>query len=107
MNTTEVLVDGQVDVERSDAGCVVHAHGELDIATLTELVPAMRQAALDDLDVVLDLSDVSFVDLAFVRAVLEAQARIEAHGHHLTITHPPHSLLRMIDTLHLSDLLIA
>src|SRR5213079_2155403 len=90
-----VAMDPAVEVERRDDHCVVTPHGDLDVSSLSDLVPAMDQALERNLDVVLDLTDVPFVDLAFVRAVLDAQARIADHGHRLTIHNPPHSLLRL------------
>src|SRR5436305_15029883 len=95
---------GTVAVQRSGEHVVVHARGEFDLSNVDVLAPALTAAYDADCDVDLDLTETSFVDIAFLRAVLEAQDRLHNAGHRLTVTHPPPSMLRMIAALRVREL---
>ncbi len=63
------------------AGAVVTVHGELDMLT----VPALRSALNDEIDggsrrLVLDLTDVSFIDSVSLAAIVNARRRLGEGG---------------------------
>ena len=59
---------------------VLHVRGELDMATADALRFALKRALTDDPAVLIDMSDVTFVDVAGVRVILEAAARRNGDG---------------------------
>jgi anti-anti-sigma factor len=59
---------------------VLHVAGELDIATGDQLRAALVHALSASPTVVLDLSGVTFVDVAGLRAILETAESLNGHG---------------------------
>jgi anti-anti-sigma factor len=98
---------GTVAVQRSGEHVVVHARGEFDLSTLDVFTPAMREAYDADCDVDVDLTETSFVDVTFLRLLLDTQDSVHSRGHQMKVIHPPPSLLRMIAALQVRDLEIA
>lgn len=86
----------------SDVGTfVLHLFGACEAATETGLRLQLRRAAAaaDGRWLVVDLSDVPFVDAAGLGSLIEAQALT---GNRLTIQNPPTSLTRILAALDLS-----
>ncbi len=70
------------DVDRT----VVSLYGDHDISTLAELSEAMaRGIALDDAEVVVDLSGVKFMGAATVTVIVRARDFLRAHSRGLTV----------------------
>lgn len=77
--------------------------GEVDIASVDEVTPALLKVeASDARAVVLDLSAVTFLDSTGVRMLLAAEARSRANGHRLTVVSCP-AVDRLIDLCGLRD----
>jgi anti-anti-sigma factor len=106
-----VCCNGGVEV-RTEDGCftvrvccngderTVHAVGQLDISS-REL---MAQTCLDGVHrtVIVDLTELTFMDCGGYRAIVEARTGLEHRGGSLTLTHPtgePARLLTLIDEL--------
>lgn len=78
----------QLDVRRNGAGVVVQLFGELDVVTAPWLVDRMRETLSPaDRAVALELSGLTFLDVAGVRAVVEvddlvkqADGKLEVRG---------------------------
>jgi anti-sigma B factor antagonist len=67
----------------------VHVEGELDIATSPELDRVLRAAELDSQLVVLDLRELTFVDISAIRVILDAASRVRPTGGRLMIARGP------------------
>ncbi|MDQ2710257.1 MAG: STAS domain-containing protein [Actinomycetota bacterium] len=80
---------------------VLHLFGACDAATATGLRLQLRRASLSThgRQLVLDLSDVPFMDAAGLASLIETQGQV---GDRLTIRNPPKSLLRILKALNLT-----
>jgi anti-anti-sigma factor len=84
---------------------ICEASGEIDRATAPEFIAAMC-AAIDSADtrtVVVDCTDVSFIDSGGYHALIGAQEYARAQGHTLVVSHLlPHcaKVLRLCDSAH-------
>lgn len=80
-----------------DAGGVIRVAltGGLDIATAGEVDRVLRRTHAPL--VVLDLRDLSFMDCAGLRMVLEADARLRLAGGRLVVVHGPSQVRRVFD----------
>lgn len=63
----------------------IHVSGELDISTSPELERTLTAAVRDTLLVVLDLSELGFIDSAGVHAIVAADATARAEGRRLVV----------------------
>jgi anti-anti-sigma factor len=66
----------------------VVAAGEFDLATADTLASALAQACEAGLSVVVDLSEVTFIDAWSLRALDEARQRLRSSRHELVVIHP-------------------
>ncbi len=80
---------------------VLRLFGACEAVTESGLRMQLRRAAsaAEDRQLVVDLSDVPYVDAAGLAALIEAQALT---GNRLTIRNPPWSLTRILDALDLT-----
>ena len=68
---------------------VVSLRGEHDLATAHSLAAAIATAAaLDDTDLVLDLSGVQFMDSTTIVVILRGKSLLETRGHTMTVRNP-------------------
>jgi anti-sigma B factor antagonist len=88
----------EAEVEAYGATRTITARGELDVAVTDTLAAAMRRA-LDDAPqiVVLDLSSVTFIDAAGVRAVVNAHRQAQARAAEDTIIPAPTAVHRVFE----------
>lgn len=85
---------------------LVRVGGEVDLATAPELAAALEQAlAGDRRTIVLDLTDVEFIDTSGVGVMLEARRQIRDENAELTVVAPPDSPARRL--LELTELIDA
>jgi anti-anti-sigma factor len=87
----------RIDTVVDDDSARIALHGELDRSTLLplarELLEVERRGTLA---VVLDLTDLSFVDVGGLKLILEAARRLRAAGRQLTIANPPPFARRLL-----------
>lgn len=88
--------------EGGAAGPRVAVHGELDIATASELERELR-ARLGRGDVVLDLQAVSFMDSSGLRALLVASREAREAGRRLLVQPGKGQVLRVIEIAQVSE----
>ncbi|WP_304452009.1 STAS domain-containing protein [Nocardiopsis sp. YSL2] len=87
-----------------DGTTVVELSGEIDIATADQVFADLVTAASEGC-VVVDLSEVEFIDASGVNALVGAmRAAVRAH-HHLALANPPAQLTRILDVLALHAVL--
>ena len=103
-------VDGRLGdraprLSRDGDRTVVWLHGDQDVATASLLAKALAAAiAIDDADLVLDLSDVDFVGAAAVSVVIRGRRFLQERSRKLVLRSPSRGALRLLDACGLSGL---
>jgi anti-anti-sigma factor len=68
---------------------IIHLDGELDLASVSSLPSVLATASGDDgAGLILDLSDVSFIDSTGLGAIIEADALVRRQGGRLAVIAP-------------------
>lgn len=94
-----------VSVRRQDDSVVVEVSGELDLASATQLERALQLAWREQPQlVVIELGELHFIDMAGLRALLEAQRHAEGQGSQLVLAHVRAPLRRVLTLAHMSHL---
>lgn len=87
-----------VDVSPGKYVCVtVRFAGELDFGSAAAARDALAELVRGNRQVVVDLSRVTFLDVAGVRSLLVAQERAVAGGGNLVVRHPSRSVRRILE----------
>jgi anti-anti-sigma factor len=81
----------------------LHPRGEVDMATVAEFERALERGIDSDRDLVVDLSDLTFIDVAGLRALAVAAHRITGTGRRLHLTRPSHNVGRLLRLAGLGD----
>lgn len=85
---------------------VLVLHGELDIVTADDLRQLLDKAcAHDSAAVVIDLSDVPFIDVLSLSAMLATADSLRERGGNLTVTGASSSVRRVCSLLNADDVL--
>jgi anti-anti-sigma factor len=91
---------------RNSDRTVVWLRGEHDVSTVAALSETMAQAvALDDADVVVDLSDVQFMGAATVGVIIRARELLRLQSRSLVLRSPSECARRVLDVCGHADLL--
>jgi anti-anti-sigma factor len=77
--------------------------GELDNAAGAGLLEHFEQVAPDASEVVLDLSEVSFIDSAGMRAIIAIEHRVAERSLSLRIAQPPHEVTELLHVTGIAD----
>lgn len=86
----------RVDAWRSQDGTLrVRLDGDLDIYSAADLHNRLREAEAGCIDVVIDLSGLSFIDCAGLHQIVEAERRARLRGGRLTLIDGPPSVHRL------------
>jgi anti-sigma B factor antagonist len=95
-------------VRRTESRTVVWLSGEHDLSTVDALSQSLARAfALDDADVVLDLSGVQFMGAATIDIIVRAKDALDLRSRDLTLRSPSESAQRVVDLCGLADLVEA
>jgi len=87
----------RVDVERVDGAVRVRPKGELDLASVDDLDARLRaECAAGRRRLVLDLSELRFMDSTGLRLMLTWDARARSDGIEFVVTTPPEHVERVI-----------
>lgn len=78
-------------------GTVVWLRGELDLSSVHELSGIMASAILGDADVVVDLSDVEFMDASTVGVIIRARDFLQLRSRGLALRSPSRYAQRVLD----------
>lgn len=85
-----------IDVVRRDEVTIVSLTGEIDLATQGELRSTLNDLVVaGDVDLVLDLSDVSFIDSTGIGALIGTRRRVHAFQGSLTLVCPDEAILKI------------
>jgi anti-sigma B factor antagonist len=85
---------------------VVHVDGDLDLTTAERLRHDMSQLVGDGPELVLDLTDVSFMDSEGISALLATRSAVLEHGGSLAIRNLSSTVRRALEVTGLAGLLI-
>ena len=95
-----------MEVSSAGPSVVVRPIGELDIAAAAELREALLTACASTTDqVVVDCSEVTFIDSTALGVLAACAKRLNTSGHHLSIRHASTQVRRAIALAGLSDFL--
>jgi anti-sigma B factor antagonist len=89
-------------VAQGDVG-VVAISGELDLASVDELSSALAAAAERSASVVIDVSDVSFIDSTALAALLRSNDELSSSGVPVVVACPPGPVRRLLTMTSLDD----
>lgn len=67
-------------IRRTDEPRVVHVFGELDLATAADLAAALEDEVATDGDLILDLSELIFMDSSGIKVLIETARKLEGKG---------------------------
>ena len=98
----------RASVSREGAGVVVALSGELDLATSARLRSRLADVVQADPPprrVVLDLSDLDFVDASGISVLLAAQRSLSSRGGELLLRSPSRLVRRVVKVLELESVL--
>jgi anti-anti-sigma factor len=91
----------RIDVSSVEGATVVTVDGELDMATADHLVAAAAELPAGHEPLVLDLSNVSFLDSSGMRALLEVSDQAADRGRPTGLLHPSVAVTRLLDLVDL------
>ena len=83
--------------ERSSLPVVVMARGEIDLDTAPSLGRALADALRAHRDVVLDLTEVTFMDCTDLNVLLAAREQADLHGRRFTVHGAGHRVERLLE----------
>ena len=91
------LPEFSVTRRRTGEAVVVVPVGEIDLATIDQLESEIEAAAGESTQLVLDLRDISFMDSAGLRLVLQCSRRLAEAGGALTVVRGTREVQRLFD----------
>ena len=94
-------------VERLDSEIVVYVSGEVDMATCGELRDAIEPFLGPGQTIVLDLSNVTFMDSSCLGVLVQARGQLTADGGSLMLRNPSSAARRILTLANVEDLLDA
>jgi anti-anti-sigma factor len=92
-----------VAVRRHQQALVVTPSGELDLATVDDLDAVIADAIDDAQHLVLDLSELEFIDTSGLRCILSQQAESERRGRRFTLVAGSPEIQRLFDVAGVAD----
>jgi anti-sigma B factor antagonist len=86
-----------IAVSRAGDSCCLAVSGELDMATAPRLRAALDAGLERDASMVVDLASLDFIDMAGLRALLDAAARAGANGRRFELLNPSPAVGRLLE----------
>jgi anti-anti-sigma factor len=93
------------EVNATDEATVIHVRGEIDMATAGRLRDAIEPHMGPEQTIVLDLSDVEFMDSSCLSVLVQARGRLTEHGGSLVLRNPSRAAHRVLTVAGATDLL--
>ena len=84
-------------VAREGDKIVIHVRGQIDMATCERLRDAIEPHLGPAQTIVLDLSEVAFMDSSSLHVLVQARGRLTADGGSLILRNPSHAARRLLD----------
>jgi anti-sigma B factor antagonist len=99
-----VVPDLVLDVRQDGGTAVLRLQGDLDVSTAPELAELCRSVhARGATEVVIDLTETTFLDSAGLRALVGAQRLFGGDGANVRLSHPSETVIRLLDITGLTD----
>jgi anti-anti-sigma factor len=86
-----------LELRRTGDGAVVSARGDIDLSTLAKAEAALDEARTGAGLLVLDLSEVGFMDTSGLRLVIEEQQRAAEGGYRFAVVRGPSRVRRLFE----------
>ncbi|MEA2445437.1 MAG: hypothetical protein QOJ12_2729 [Thermoleophilales bacterium] len=86
-----------VDVDHADDRVVVRPRGELDLASAPDLRAILQQLRDKRASILLDLSELTFMDSSGLRLIWETDAEAKQHGLDLALASGPPEVMRVFE----------
>jgi anti-anti-sigma factor len=84
----------------------LHPRGEVDLATMAAFEQTLERGIDADRDLVVDLSELTFIDAAGLRALAAAADHLRRGGRRLRLVRPTRGLGRLLHLVGLGDLIV-
>jgi anti-sigma B factor antagonist len=95
---------GEASPTRQRSQVVLALEGELDVASAADAQKRMLQLELRrGAQLVLDLSELTFMDSTGIRVILQAEQYASLHGAELVVVRPPEGVLRVLELVGLDE----
>jgi anti-anti-sigma factor len=96
----------RIDVSRCGTDVViVTLHGEHDLSTKAELAEQLERLVRGDERVIVDLSEVEYIDSTVIDRLVQADALAREHGLRLTLQVGTANLARVLELIRMRDYL--
>jgi anti-anti-sigma factor len=86
-----------IDVDQADDTVVVRPRGELDLASAPDLRAVLQELRNKKASVLLDLSELTFMDSSGLRLIWETNAEARQHGRELALASGPPEVMRVFE----------
>jgi anti-sigma B factor antagonist len=104
VGSPEVMNRLQISIEHQSDVVVVRLTGEVDVATAPELDQRLQEIATGGhTHVLIDLSEVEFMDSTGLHSIIRAQCFADANGRQLTLRHGSPQVRRLFEITGLLD----
>jgi len=97
------LPNFRITTFQAGSGTTIKLVGELDNAACAELLARFEQVAPNAPELVLDLSEVSFIDSAGMRAIIAIEHRVAERSMSLTISPPAAAVTELLQVTGIAD----
>lgn len=88
--------DFSTEVTTEGTQTVIHVHGEIDVATCERLRDAIEPHMGPKQTIILDFSEVRFMDSACLRVLIQARGTLTADGGSLVLRNPSEMTRRIL-----------
>ena len=97
--------DFSTEVNATDEATVIHVRGEIDLATAGRLRDVIEPHMGPKQTIILDLSEVEFMDSAVLHVLVQARGELTANGGSLILRNPSRAAHRVLTVAGANDLL--
>jgi anti-sigma B factor antagonist len=99
--------DFSTEVNATDEATVIHVRGEIDMATAGRLRDVIEPHMGPNQKIILDLSEVEFMDSSSLKVLVQARGRLTENGGSLILRNPSSAAHRLLTVAGANDLLEA
>ena len=99
--------DFSTEVNATDEATVIHVRGEIDMVTAGRLRDVIEPHMGPNQKIILDLSEVEFMDSSSLKVLVQARGRLTENGGSLILRNPSKAAHRLLTVAGANDLLEA
>jgi anti-sigma B factor antagonist len=100
-----MVEDFSTEVNATDEATVIHVRGEIDVATAGRLRDVIEPHMGPRQTIILDLSEVKFMDSACLHVLVRARGQLTENGGSLILRNPSSAAHRVLSVAGATDLL--